>query len=110
MQQAYEIQVSNLTRSVAHLEENLRQSEDDKQNILADLTAVRELCSRLEATKETLQRQLTSAQLDREQVTRRRYIFIWDHIYIVVLSNCRHQGNTAEAAHVRSARQGTGNS
>ncbi|XP_055958999.1 testis-specific gene 10 protein isoform X2 [Patella vulgata] len=67
-QQAYEIQVSNLTRSVANLEENLRQTEEDKQNLFADMTAVRELCSRLEGSKETLQRQLTASNLDKEQL------------------------------------------
>ena len=67
-QQSYEMQVSNLTRSVATLEEGLRQTEEDKQNLLADLTAVREMCSRLEGTKESLQRQLTAASLDKEQV------------------------------------------
>ncbi|ESP00072.1 hypothetical protein LOTGIDRAFT_67690, partial [Lottia gigantea] len=68
-QQAYEIQVSNLTRSVGNLEENLRQTEEDKQNLFADMTAVRELCSRLEGSKETLQRQLTATNLDKEQQT-----------------------------------------
>ncbi|XP_046325816.2 centrosomal protein of 135 kDa-like isoform X2 [Haliotis rufescens] len=67
-QQSYEIQLSNLTRSVATLEESLRQTEEDKQNLLADLTAVREMCSRLEGVKETLQRQLTSSSLDKEQL------------------------------------------
>ncbi|KAJ8298507.1 hypothetical protein KUTeg_025038 [Tegillarca granosa] len=67
-QQAYELQVSNLTRSVAHLEENFRKTEEDKQNLLADVTAVRELCAKLEGSKESLQRQLTSSALDKEQM------------------------------------------
>lgn len=67
-QQAYELQVSNLTRSVANLEDNLRQTDDDKNTLLSDLTAVRELCSRLEGTKESLQRQLTALTIDKEQV------------------------------------------
>ncbi|KAK3100318.1 hypothetical protein FSP39_018085 [Pinctada imbricata] len=67
-EQAYEMQVSNLTRSVANLEENLRQMEEDKHNLLEDLTAVRELCAKLEATKDSLQRQLTSSALDKEQL------------------------------------------
>ncbi|XP_076070631.1 centrosomal protein of 135 kDa-like isoform X3 [Mytilus galloprovincialis] len=67
-QQAYELQVSNLTRSVGNLEENLRIVEEEKQNLLVDLTAVRELCAKLEGSKESLQRQLTSASLDREQL------------------------------------------
>ena len=66
--QAYEIQVSNLTRSVATLEENLRVTEDDKQELLSDVSAARELCSRLETSKESLNRQLAAAELDKEQV------------------------------------------
>ncbi|OWF52870.1 centrosomal protein of 135 kDa-like isoform X1 [Mizuhopecten yessoensis] len=67
-QQAYELQISSLTRSVANLEENLRHAEEDKQNLLVDLAAVRELCAKLESTKDSLQRQLTSASLDKEQL------------------------------------------
>ncbi|XP_053399484.1 centrosomal protein of 135 kDa-like isoform X2 [Mercenaria mercenaria] len=67
-QQAYELQVSNLTRCVANLEDNLRQTDDDKNTLLSDLTAVRELCSRLEGTKESLQRQLTALTIDKEQL------------------------------------------
>ena len=68
-QSAYELQVSNLTRCVANLEDNLRQTDDDKNTLLSDLTAVRELCSRLEGTKESLQRQLTALTIDKEQVS-----------------------------------------
>lgn len=67
-EQAYELQVSNLTRSVGNLEEAMRQTEEDKQNLLEDLSAVRELCAKLEVTKESIQRQLTSTSLDKEQV------------------------------------------
>lgn len=68
-EQAYELQVSNLTRSVGNLEEAMRQTEEDKHNLLEDLTAVRELCAKLEATKESIQRQLTSTSLDKEQMS-----------------------------------------
>ncbi|XP_064637968.1 testis-specific gene 10 protein-like isoform X2 [Lineus longissimus] len=67
-QQAYEIQVSNLTRSVAALEENLREADDERQNLLQDLAAVRDLCSKLECDKESYQRQLTAKSLDLEQL------------------------------------------
>uniref|UniRef100_A0A2C9M276 Uncharacterized protein n=1 Tax=Biomphalaria glabrata TaxID=6526 RepID=A0A2C9M276_BIOGL len=66
--QAYEMQVSNLTRSVAHLEENLRVTEDDKQELLSDVSAARELCSRLETSKENLNRQLATIEMDKEQL------------------------------------------
>ncbi|WAQ97982.1 CP135-like protein [Mya arenaria] len=67
-EQAYELQVSNLTRCLANLEDNLRQTDDDKNTLLSDLTAVRELCSRLEGTKESLQRQLTALTIDKESL------------------------------------------
>ena len=62
------MQVSQLTRSVANLEEQLRLAEDERQGLLQDLTAVRDLCARLESTKDALQRQLTSKSLDHEKV------------------------------------------
>lgn len=96
-EQAYELQVSNLTRSVGNLEEAMRQTEEDKQNLLEDLTAVRELCAKLEATKESIQRQFTSTSLDKEQV---RVLWIelsplniitldlcWIYIYIICIMN-----------------------
>ena len=60
--------MSNLTRSVANLEENLRVTEEDKQSLLGDVSSARELCSRLEASKESVNRQLAAAELDKEQV------------------------------------------
>ncbi|CAG5129994.1 unnamed protein product [Candidula unifasciata] len=66
--QAYEIQVSNLTRSVANLEENLRVTEDEKQMLLSDMSTAKEICSRLETSKESLNRQLSAAELDKEQL------------------------------------------
>ncbi len=67
-QHAYEVQVSNLTKSVANLEESLRREEDEKHNILQDLAAVRDLCTKLEITKDALQRQHTAKTLDHEKV------------------------------------------
>ena len=67
-EQAYEAQVSGLTRSVANLEDTLRSVEADKHSILQDLQAVRDLCARLEATKDNLQRQLTNKVLDHDKV------------------------------------------
>lgn len=62
------MQVSSLTKSIAHLEENLRLAEDDKHNLITDLSAVRDLCAKIEATKDSLQRQLTAKTLDHEKV------------------------------------------
>lgn len=65
---SYDVQVSQLTRNVSQLEDSLRHAEDEKQSMLQDLAAVRDLCTRLEANKESLQRQLTASMLDKEQV------------------------------------------
>ena len=65
---SYEIQMSNLTKSVASLEEALRHMEDEKHNLLMDISAIRDLCARLETDKSGLQRQLMTKSLDQEKV------------------------------------------
>ncbi|GAB1601649.1 centrosomal protein of 135 kDa-like [Argonauta hians] len=67
-QQAYDMQVSNLNRTLSKLEESLQQYEDDKQNLNQDINAVRDLCCRLEASKESLQRQVTAVSVEKEQL------------------------------------------
>ncbi|XP_076085348.1 uncharacterized protein LOC143056149 [Mytilus galloprovincialis] len=66
VQQAYDLEVSNLTLSFVR---NLRIVEEEKQNLLVDLTAMRERCANLEDSKESSKRKLTSASLDKEQGT-----------------------------------------
>lgn len=58
----------SLTRSVTTLEENLRQTEDEKCVLRADYTAARENAAQLDSMKEQLQRKLNAIQLDKEQV------------------------------------------
>ena len=72
MQHEYERQVSQLTMSIAAQEEAVRRGEEDKHSILQDLSAVRDLCTKLEATKDSLQRQLTARTLDQEKVPKSR--------------------------------------
>ena len=67
-QHAYEVQVSNLTKSVATLEDALRAAESEKDHLLQDLAAVRDLCTKLEITKDSLNRSLTNKTLDHEKV------------------------------------------
>ncbi|XP_006816961.1 centrosomal protein of 135 kDa [Saccoglossus kowalevskii] len=67
-QQAYEMQVSSLTKSLSIMEENLRQSQEEKEAILLDLSSVRELCVKLENTKESLSRQLTAKNIESDQI------------------------------------------
>ena len=67
-ERAYEHQVSDLTKSLASVEAEVRRLENERHNLLHDVTAVRELCNRLEAGKEQLARQLTATSLDCEKV------------------------------------------
>ena len=60
--------MSSLTQSMSHLEDSVRQLEQEKQSLLQDVSAVRDLCAQLEATKEALQRQLTNKTLDHDKV------------------------------------------
>ncbi|XP_066287957.1 centrosomal protein of 135 kDa-like isoform X2 [Branchiostoma lanceolatum] len=66
-QQAYELQVSNLTVSMQTLEEDIRQVEEEKGALGTDLSSVRDLCVKLDTTKEALSRQLTQKSVDSEQ-------------------------------------------
>ena len=68
LQHDYELQVSNMTKSIANLEESNRDAENERYSLMQDLAAVRDLCSKLEMDKETLQRQLTAKVLDLEKV------------------------------------------
>ncbi|NWV09340.1 CP135 protein, partial [Ptilonorhynchus violaceus] len=66
--QVYESQISSITKNMSRLEEDLKRENQDKASVLADLTSVRELCVKLEASKELLSRQLTSKSMDCERV------------------------------------------
>ena len=50
------------------MEESVRQLQDDKGSLVQDLSAVRDLCVKLENTKEVMSRQLTTRNIDTEQV------------------------------------------
>ncbi|NWW78916.1 CP135 protein, partial [Climacteris rufus] len=66
--QVYESQISSITKNVSRLEEDLKRENQDKAAVLADLTSVKELCVKLEASKELVSRQLTSKSMDYERV------------------------------------------
>ncbi|KAM9381604.1 centrosomal protein of 135 kDa [Phaethornis superciliosus] len=66
--QAYESQISSMTKTMSRLEEDIRREKQDKSSVLADLASVRELCVKLESNKELLSRQLTSKSMDYERV------------------------------------------
>ncbi|XP_051475237.1 centrosomal protein of 135 kDa isoform X2 [Apus apus] len=66
--QAYESQISSMTKTMSKLEEDIKCEKQDKSSVLADLASVRELCVKLESNKELLSRQLASKSMDYEQV------------------------------------------
>ncbi|NXJ60987.1 CP135 protein, partial [Rostratula benghalensis] len=66
--QAYESQISSVTKNISKLEEDIKRANQDKSSVLADLASVRELCVKLEASKELLSRQLTSKSMEYERV------------------------------------------
>ncbi|XP_040527410.1 centrosomal protein of 135 kDa isoform X7 [Gallus gallus] len=66
--QAYESQISSITKNMSKLEEDIKREHQDKSSVLADLTSVRELCVKLEASKDLLSRQLASKSMDYEKV------------------------------------------
>ncbi|XP_077333575.1 centrosomal protein of 135 kDa isoform X1 [Lithobates pipiens] len=66
--QAYEVQISSMTKAVSKLEEQLRHELDEKALILSDLASVRELCVKLDSSKEQFSRQLTARNMEYERL------------------------------------------
>ncbi|KFU93282.1 Centrosomal protein of 135 kDa, partial [Chaetura pelagica] len=66
--QAYESQISSMTKTMSKLEEDIKCEKQDKSSVLADLVSVRELCVKLESNKELLSRQLASKSMDYQEV------------------------------------------
>ncbi|KAJ8397534.1 hypothetical protein AAFF_G00438100 [Aldrovandia affinis] len=67
-QQAYEAQGSSLVRSLSRLEEEMQLAHAERASALADLASVRELCVKLDSTKEMTSRQLTSKSMELERL------------------------------------------
>uniref|UniRef100_A0A8C3BMQ4 Centrosomal protein 135 n=1 Tax=Cairina moschata TaxID=8855 RepID=A0A8C3BMQ4_CAIMO len=67
--QAYESQIASITKNMSKLEEDIKRENQDKSSVLADLASVRELCVKLEASKELVSRQLASKSMDYERVS-----------------------------------------
>ncbi|CAF3705141.1 unnamed protein product [Rotaria socialis] len=66
--QEYEIQLSNMNRSVQRNEEMIKKLQSDKQSLLNEISNIRDLNSTLENKKEQLVRQLTSKDIENEQL------------------------------------------
>ncbi|XP_062308598.1 centrosomal protein of 135 kDa isoform X1 [Osmerus eperlanus] len=67
--QAYESQVSSLGREMSRLEEELRAAREERAAVLSDLASVRELCVKLDSSRELTTRQLNSRSMEMERVT-----------------------------------------
>uniref|UniRef100_A0AAY4D472 Centrosomal protein of 135 kDa n=1 Tax=Denticeps clupeoides TaxID=299321 RepID=A0AAY4D472_9TELE len=66
--QAYEAQVCSMARAMSRLEEQLQAGQVEKSTLLDDLASVRELCVKLDSSKEVITRQLTGKSMDLERV------------------------------------------
>ncbi|XP_066563034.1 testis-specific gene 10 protein isoform X2 [Amia ocellicauda] len=66
VERACKSQVTQLNQSLLHLEEELRQAQTEKASVLTDLESTRELCIKLDASKEAVQRELNSSCQDNE--------------------------------------------
>lgn len=86
--QAYEAQASSLMRATSRLEEELRSARAEKASVLADLASVRELCVKLDSSKELTTRQLTAKSMELERVSFAQCIHILSiHIYVRLIAN-----------------------
>lgn len=67
-----------MAKNMARLEEGFKREKEEKASVLADMASIRELCVKLESSKELLSRQLVAKSLDFERV--RLEIFLFLHI------------------------------
>ncbi|XP_040192277.1 testis-specific gene 10 protein isoform X2 [Rana temporaria] len=67
-EQSYKSQLSNITKSAARMEEELRQVKAEKASALNDLATTRELCVKLDSGKEFINRQLHAKTQDVEKL------------------------------------------
>ena len=66
--QEYELQLSNMNRSVPRNEEIIKKLQMDKQSYSTELSNIRDLNSTIENKKEQIIRQLTSREIENEQL------------------------------------------
>ncbi|KAJ3283978.1 hypothetical protein HDU79_008621 [Rhizoclosmatium sp. JEL0117] len=67
---AYEKQCSNLTKSLATTERTCRHLETEKQRLLREVGAVRDLAQTFDRTRDTVQMELSSAKMEAERLTK----------------------------------------
>ncbi|KAG1964387.1 testis-specific protein [Pimephales promelas] len=79
--QAYEAQVSSLARAMSRLEEEVQAARAEKDSVLADLASVRELCVKLDSSKELTIRQLTAKSMELERVRLALNLFSVNYVF-----------------------------
>eukprot|EP00794_Sanderia_malayensis_P007402 gene7402-8222_t len=67
-QDAYEQQLSSMAKSLSNMEEQLRQANQEKEILQQDLTAVRDLCVKLDHARESLTKQLAVRSEDESEL------------------------------------------
>lgn len=70
-EESYESEISSLTKSLANIEAQLRICNEEKEHIVQDLYAVRELCVKLDQTREDLTRTVSVNKLENEKLERK---------------------------------------
>ncbi|CAF0894547.1 unnamed protein product [Rotaria sp. Silwood1] len=66
--QEYELQLSNMNRSLQRNEEIIKKLQIDKQNYASEITNIRDLNVTVETKKEQIIRQLTAKEIENEQL------------------------------------------
>ncbi|XP_030057256.1 testis-specific gene 10 protein isoform X2 [Microcaecilia unicolor] len=69
-EKSYKSQIPSLNKSIAKMEEEIRQMKTEKMSLLDDLASTRELCIKLDSSKEVITQQLSTITQDRERVQR----------------------------------------
>ena len=67
-EEKYETQINNLIKSVNELQNQVNCTTTEKETVIGDLYAVRELCVRLDQTREELTKKLAEKTTQHEKV------------------------------------------
>jgi len=75
-QQSYEAQISSLTSTIASLEVEIDRARSERTTLQADLSSVRELNAKLDSGKEHVARQLSTKNVEFEQVSEQLFLIL----------------------------------